>query len=138
MREICITVGEHTKYEIRLTAISCGDDWSVTICGGTRHHVGAVALGCGGSVNGISPKYSASVSVITVFDHKDDEIARRAAKLLATKLRCQVCVTAGIHIDDAKPEELKILAANCEEAYTKLLAEIDMSANEIKTGGRKT
>lgn len=46
MEEYRITIAEQSKYEIELCAVQCGRDYSVTICGGGRHHVGAAALGC--------------------------------------------------------------------------------------------
>ena len=45
MEEYRITIAEQSKYEIELCAVQCGRDYSVTICGGGRHHVGAAALG---------------------------------------------------------------------------------------------
>ena len=46
MEEYRITIAGQSKYEIELCAVQCGRDYSVTICGGGRHHVGAAALGC--------------------------------------------------------------------------------------------
>lgn len=120
MRTIEIRIGEGTRYEICLTALGCGGDLSVTICGGTRHHVGATALACGCLPDGSPLKYSATVSTIVALDHKDDTIARAAAKKLADYIHGNVSVTAGIHIDNAKPEELQLLQENCEKAYEEL------------------
>ena len=88
MEEYRITIAEQSKYEIELCAVQCGRDYSVTICGGGRHHVGAA----------------------------DDEAARWAAKYLATELKCNVSVAVGIHIDHADGSEIQCLLENCREA----------------------
>ena len=124
MRTINIIVDENTKYEICLTAIVCGKDLSVTICGGTHHHVGAVALACGCLPDGSPLKYSATVSTLVALDHKDDMVAKAVAKKMADFIHGNVTVTAGIHIDDAKPEELKILQENCMQACETLAGKL--------------
>ena len=88
MEEYRITIAGQSKYEIELCAVQCGRDYSVTICGGGRHHVG----------------------------HRDDEAARWAAKYLATELKCNVSVAVGIHIDHADGSEIQCLLENCREA----------------------
>lgn len=124
MKTYQLTVGKGTRYEMVLTAVQCGQDYSVTICGGSRHHVGAAALGCARPLYPGKPKRSASVSVLCAFEHKDDEIARRAAKVLATELDCRVSVAAGVHIDEAAVEELQVLLENCDEICRRLIEKI--------------
>ena len=46
LEEYHITKASGSKYQIELLAVFCGPDLSVTICGGTGYHVGAIALGC--------------------------------------------------------------------------------------------
>jgi hypothetical protein len=125
MTEHNIVIAEHSLYEIRLTAVCCGKDLSVTVCGGTHPHIGAVCLACGILPDGSQPKYSATVNTITVMDHKDDVVARQLSARLADRLHAVVTVAAGIHIDNARPEELKILQENCLEASDRLLKELD-------------
>ena len=119
-----ITIAENTRYEIRLTAIQCGGDLSVTVCGGTLHHVGAVALACGCLPDGSPLKYSATVSTLTALDHKDDAVAKVLAGKLADVIHGNVTVTAGIHIDAASPGELKILQKNCMDACELLVQKL--------------
>ena len=61
----------------------------------------------------------ATVSVLCVFGHRDDEAARWAAKYLATELKCNVSVAVGIHIDHADGSEIQCLLENCREACTQ-------------------
>lgn len=124
MKEYHIIIAENSKYQIELKAFCCDTDYSVTICGGTHYHVGAVAFGCAKMETDNLPGHKATVSVICGFGHRDDEVARWAARYLATELKCNVSVSAGIHIDNASHDELNVLMENCKEACKKLVLQI--------------
>ncbi len=109
-----IKLEENTKYEITLSAQWCGKDLNVAIFGGETPHIGAVELAIA-NIEGYNRKYSPTLNVLTVLDHKDDEIARFAAKDLAIYFNTQVVVTAGVHIDNATNEDLIKIMANITE-----------------------
>lgn len=109
---------------VEIIAVKCGRDLNVTICGGTRYHVGAMALGCARPPKK-NVERSANVSVVPVFEHKDDECARFAAKYLATRLNCVVAAAAGIHIDDASTEEIAELMELVKIAACRLADEVE-------------
>ncbi len=118
MTEYRIVIGKKSRERIELKAFACGTDYSVTICGGTRYHIGATALGCAKS------GFEATVSVTGVPGHRDDEVAKWAAKYLATELRGNVSVSVGIHIDNATREEISVLITNCRKACRKLVEKV--------------
>ena len=89
----------------------CGNDLAVTVCGGSLHHVGAVAL----AQPEDDPVRQATVSVIAAYGHRDDEVAKRIAKRLAGALHCTVSVSAGIHIDDATASEIAEIVRACDK-----------------------
>ena len=122
MRTVSCTVEKDEKYEICAKAVCCGPDVNISICGGTRHHIGAVAIAFGCMPDGSAPKYSPSVSSIACLNHKDDQVARMAAVQIAAALDTTVTVTAGIHIDDAAPEELDILLGNTQACIDDLIS----------------
>ncbi len=62
--------------------------------------------------------------MLTVLDHKDDEIARFAAKELATYFNTQVVVTAGVHIDNATKEDLIITMENVTKILQTLKSDL--------------
>lgn len=99
---------------IEAVAVVCGPDLSVTLCGGTHYHVGAVALGIPRQSLKDSQEPSASVSVLCVTGHKEDDLARQVAHRFSCRFGCRVSVTAGIHIDGASGEQIKLLLDNCE------------------------
>lgn len=133
MKTYHISVEEHGRYGIELWAVCCGTDYSVTICGGTRHHVGVAALGCDESGTEGHENRGATVSVLCAFGHRDDEVARRAAKYLATELKCTVSVSVGIHIDQANRTEIKQLLENCGQACRQFVDSV--RANEPSAAG---
>ncbi|MFC1906891.1 hypothetical protein ACFLW8_02240 [Chloroflexota bacterium] len=53
-------------------------------------------------------------SVITRLGHRDDEVAKKQAHIIARQTKKPVCVIAGIHLDDITQEEI-----------VKILAEVD-------------
>jgi hypothetical protein len=129
MKTYHVMAAENSRYQTEAWAVKCGEDLSVTICGGSRYHVGAAALGCARPLYEGKPRRSATVSVICAFEHKDDEVARWAARYLATELDCRVSVSAGVHIDDAAVEELQILMDKSKEVCDKLITAVNEDKN---------
>ena len=119
MDSICVNIASDTIYHITATATRCGSDWNVAVCGGSAHHVGAVALAVYEPV-----RDSATVSTLTVFTHRDDHVASRMAKELSRALKCTVCVSAGIHIDDADTAQLDMLQTNCAACCQELIKQL--------------
>lgn len=112
------------KHEVFLHAQFLGKDLAVNIGGGEVPHIGAVALASPRlSISGDGSN-SASCSVICITGHKEDELARKVALELSTKLQCYVTVTCGIHIDEATLEDLKILGVHTDTLVEKFLTKI--------------
>lgn len=131
MMEYHVTIEKGSNYQISLSAVRCGSDYSVTICGGSLAHVGAVALGCNeADIKGYEHR-GACVSVICAFLHRDDEAARWAAKYLATELHCNVSVSVGIHIDQANAEDINHLLQNVKEACKQFVMESSLEESSF-------
>lgn len=105
------------KYFIESIAVSLGEAINISIAGGEKQHIGAVAIAI---PTDKFKKRSATVSVICVEGHKEDEFAYNASKILATELNCVVTVSVGIHVDYANEEDLRILTDNFNEIIEKL------------------
>ena len=67
---------------------------------------------------------SASASVICLVGHKEDELVKAAAEILAAVLETQVVVTAGIHWDNLAPEAIQHIVRNSEILVEMILARI--------------
>lgn len=108
------------RYEVHATALACGNDMTVVFTGGERPHVGAASLAV------YEPERdSATVSTITCFGHRDDELSRHAAKRIATALKCTACVSLGVHVDSASEEEIQQIRDNYQHCLSWLLSLIE-------------
>lgn len=113
---------EYEEIHVLLQAIAMGKDWNVVITGGEIPHLGAIALGIPRPSLQNPEHTSATVSVLTLTGHKEDEIARPAAHFLASRLNAPVIVSCGIHNDDIKPEDIRRVAEMVQEALNDLVA----------------
>lgn len=105
---------------IEVQAQWVGADLVVTIGGGTRAHVGAVAVAQPRPSLKGDGSVSATASVITLLGHKEDDLARWAALHLAAKLNRTVVVTAGLHVDNADLPEVVQLDAEARRLVSAL------------------
>lgn len=111
MQNICLKVGK-TPYTVEANIIQCGRDLNICIAGGDTYHIGAAALAIPRPSLADARQTSASVSVFCVTGHKEDELARNTALLLASQLNTRVIVTCGLHIDNATTQDIQILYEN--------------------------
>ena len=112
------------RVAVRLTAARLGADLALTLSGGDRPHIGAVAvsqprpslLGGGGT--------STTTSVIALLGHKEDELARQVAARVALATAGTVCVACGIHLEAISAAELEDVRALAEELAAELLVRL--------------
>lgn len=96
----------HSRFTLHLTITPLGGDLQVVLSGGDKPHIGAVALAVSHPGLGDPDRTDASVSVLTVTGHKEDELARHLARTLACALNATVCATCGIHVDQATKKDI--------------------------------
>lgn len=109
------------RYTVEVLATVTGEGVTVQVLGGEKPHVGAVALSLPRPSLSEPGKLRASTTVVPIYGHRDDEIARPVAEQLAVALEQPVVVVAGIHIDAAAVEEVEVLVRNSREAVQRLL-----------------
>ena len=124
MKEISLNTGKG-KYQVCLHALFCGKDVSICIFGGDVPHIGAVAVAVPRKSLTGDGSDSASASVICITGHKEDEMARHTALRLSSKWQCNVTVSAGVHIDDVKKDDIAILSKNIEELMESLIDKVN-------------
>lgn len=109
-----LTVGSgETALFAKVTRL--GSDIVVQAYGGSKPHVGAVAVGIPTPSLKNPAILSSSVSIFTVTGHKDDYLAKELSQHLASAL-CSVVVTvAGFHIDGASKEQIVQVLDNCKQ-----------------------
>lgn len=93
-------------YEIHATLATQGEDLILMVAGGTRDHIGAVAIAEPDALD------SATASIFSFPGHREDLLAREAALKLAREKKCRVVAAVGIHIDNATRDEIEILQKN--------------------------
>lgn len=119
MRVVAAEAGS-SRYTVSIRAVRCGPDLCVCIGGGTHPHIGAAALGLPCPSLQDPARRSASVSVLNVVGHKEDALVKDAAQDLATVFGCRVSVAAGLHLDSATQEDIRVLWENYRSALNKL------------------
>ena len=101
-------------YDLTASVRMIGSDLLIAIWGGEKPHIGAVAVAQPRPSLKDPAVTSSSASVICLLGHKEDELAKAAAEILAAALKTQVVVTAGIHWDNLSPEAIQRVVRNSE------------------------
>jgi len=89
-----------SEYNISANVRLIGDDVLVSIWGGEKPHIGAVAMAQPRTSLKDDSLTSSTASVFTYVGHKEDELVKAASEILASTLKTKVVVTAGIHWDN--------------------------------------
>ena len=109
------------RCQITLTLTDTGNGIHGLLTGGERPHVGGVVLALPRpSLSGEG--WSTDVYITPVPGHKDVDVARTVAEMLARELRLPVAITAGIHSDNLCPEELSKIICHCDTLTSSALA----------------
>ena len=109
------------RCRITLTLTDTGHGIHGLLTGGEKPHVGGVVLAIPRpSLSGEG--WSSDVYITPVPGHKDVDLAKTVAEILARELRMPVAITAGIHSDDLCLEELNQLICHCTTLTVSALA----------------
>ena len=101
------------KYPIHSMSILLGEDLLTCLWGGTKPHIGAVALALPRPSLADPTITSSTASVLTILGHKEDGLVKAAAELLSARLNKNVVVTAGIHWDHLNETAIREIEDNC-------------------------
>ncbi len=122
-RHISLALGRRPR-RIQADAALIGDDITMTIWGGTKPHIGSVAIALPRPSLADPDKISATTSVYNCTGHKDESVARMFAEHVAAALDRKVVAIAGIHIDNASRKDiddiLALSATLCERLIKKI------------------
>jgi hypothetical protein len=97
------------RFKIHGLVQEVGQDLLVSIWGGTRPHIGAIGIGVPRPSLRNPKKWSATSSNFTFLGHKEDVMVKKISEKLATQLRRNVVVTAGVHWDKVTSNEIKTI-----------------------------
>lgn len=110
-----VTVGEAPFCVTMNVETTDGCGLIVSVLGGTKPHVGGVAVAIP-RMKSSGDGLTADVSQLCVPGHKDVYMAAEISKILAVETGQPVAVTAGVHVDTARAEEISQLMENARLA----------------------
>jgi hypothetical protein len=101
-----------------------GPDLLVSIWGGTHPHIGAVAMAVPRPSLKDPKKMSATSSTFTFVGHKEDLLAKKISEKIASQLKTNVIVTAGIHWDKLPPSQIETIEELTERLTDLILKKL--------------
>ena len=113
-----------THFALSMQIVPMGNDLAVSLQGGDAPHVGAVALAVPHPGLRTQGKTDASVSLLVVTGHKEDQLARKIAYTLATHGNRTVSVTCGIHMDNATDQDIAMVLETADTMLRQALLEL--------------
>ena len=108
-----VTIGRG-RQAVVIETRAVGRDLLITLTGG-QAHAGAVAMGV--------PRQGAAgagARLLVQPSHREGPLAREAARLLSAAAGCACVVVAGIHQDEATPQEIAAIVANARAGVAEL------------------
>ena len=112
------------EYDLSASVRQIGQDILVAIWGGEKPHIGAVAMAQPRPSLRDPQVTSSTASVFAYVGHKEDELAKAAAEILAATLKTNVVVAAGIHWDNLPAEGIQRVIRNSEILVDMILIKI--------------
>jgi len=101
------------KYPIHSLSILLGEDLLTCLWGGTKPHIGAMALALPRLSIADPSTTSSTASVLTMLGHKEDGLVKAVAEHLSARLNKNVVVTAGIHWEHLNETAIREIEDNC-------------------------
>jgi len=113
------------RTKVSLWADYMGSDLIVCIYN-ENAHLGAVAV-----AEYDFKEERACSSVITRLGHRDDEVAKKQAHIIARQTKKPVCVIAGIHLDDITPEEIAGFLVEVDKVVSGFIRHVRLQDSEL-------
>ena len=107
-----------------------GGDILVSLWGGDRPHIGAVGIAVPRPSLEDPKKWSATSSTLTFLGHKEDMLVKRISEKLASQLKRNVVVTAGIHWDTITRTEIKTAGALTDRISDQMIKRLSAPAKK--------
>ena len=101
----------YKSHLLRIEGILVGNDISVSVYGGQKPHIGAVAMSVMAPALHEPERLTCTEHMISVQGHKEADLARSVATHLAKIFECTVTVSCGIHYADATEEDISTVLA---------------------------
>lgn len=119
MNSITLSVGEG-RFKLEALITFLGRDMNISVVGGEKRHIGAVALAQPRKSLRNKLKLSATASTICVIGHKEDVLAKKMAEEVSKNFNCIVTCAVGIHIDNATMKEIEEIDKNFKQLIERI------------------
>lgn len=115
------------RISITMSYIPIGNDLIITLSGGDREHIGAVAVGriANESVQG----NDINIANIPIPTHKEKELANRLAHVFTTRLNTTSCIICGIHVEQILKHEIQDVLEMAEELAEQMIMQLATGHN---------
>jgi len=120
MKKFMVSISKG-RFKLHAHTQRMGQDLLVSIWGGTRPHIGAVGVAIPRPSLRDPKKWSATSSNFTFIGHKEDALVKGISEKLATELKRNVVVVAGIHWDDLTSQEIMIIEDLTQKLSDRIL-----------------
>ncbi|HMK64569.1 MAG TPA: hypothetical protein VK564_02170 [Thermodesulfobacteriota bacterium] len=124
MKKYFMISEKNNRFLLQAFIVPIGEDLLVSIWGGTRPHIGAVALALPRPSLRNKKKISASSSVLTVPGHKEDLTVKFVSESLSAALNKNTAVAAGIHWDRLTAGEIEEINRMTEKLTKKIITKV--------------
>ena len=121
---------EDDVYSLEAFVKNIGSDLLVSIFGGQRPHIGAVAVALPRPSLKDPKVRSATASVFCYPGHKEDVIAKEAAERLSAALDTNVTVTAGAHWDNIDQSGIRAVIKSNRQLIEMIIKKVSGSFPE--------
>jgi gallate decarboxylase subunit D len=101
-----------------------GDDVLLSIWGGAMAHIGSVCITQPRPSLRDPDATSYTTSVHNFIGHKDEAVARCCAERIATAFDRKTVAVAGIHIENAKAEDIAAIMKNVDRLCAQLIKKL--------------
>ena len=116
-------------FALRCEITRMGDDCLISLGGGDKAHIGSTAMAVPRpSLTGEGR--SATVSTLNRLGHKDDFLANPIAHGVASRMDCAVVCAAGVHVDDATPQQIQAIQAAVPDVVNRVCAMMEEASHE--------
>lgn len=116
---ISVSINDGNRYRIEAKAYCMGNDLIVLVGGGTHPHAGAF------TVHRAATTAEQNMSVCFP-GHRDDIVAQKFLSVLSELWDGTVIVIAGIHVDQATQEDIRLLLSASDECLDQLTRKLDV------------
>ena len=112
----CGSLSYKVKAEVRLV----GSDLLVVLHGGSKPHIGSVAVAHPRPSLKDKKQVSSTASLYNFLGHKDGVVAQKISETLSATLNRNVVVVVGIHVDKITQKGIEKILENCDKLADKI------------------